>query len=433
MLDRDLIALLGFVALFAMIFIRVPVGIAMGLVGIGGFAAVVGIEPALNLLSTSPIRTVTDYNLSLIPMFILMGVFATATGMSRELFRAGQAWFGGMRGGMGMSTLAACGGFAAICGSSVATAATMTKVALPEMRRQGYADRISTGIIASGGTLGILIPPSVVLVLYGFLTEQDIGKLFIAGVIPGLLSVLIMILTLHVLAWRNPDSMPAGERTGWRERLDSIRGVWAVLLIFILIVGGIYMGVVTPVEASALGAFGTFVIGLARGRLTLKLTLECLLDALRTSVTIFTILIGAMLFSYFLAVTQTPQMLTQWLVGLPIGDFGILLLILLTFLILGCVLDPMAMIILLVPIVFPVIVSLGIDPIWFGILVVVAVEMGMITPPIGMNCFVIRSVAPDVGLGQIYRGVLPFVAADVVRLALLLVFPALVLFLPGRM
>lgn len=433
MLDTNLIALLGFVALFVMIFLRVPVGIAMALVGFSGFAAVVGLDPALSVLATSPIRTVTNYNLILIPLFILMGVFASSTGMSGELFRMGQAWLGRFKGGMAMSTIAACGGFAAICGSSVATAATMTRVALPEMQRQGYSNAIASGVIASGGTLGILIPPSVVLVLYGYLTEQDIGKLFIAGVIPGLLSILVLIGVVRYLAWRHPESMPAGERSSWQEKLDSLKGIWAVCLLFIAIVGGIYLGVVTPVEASAVGAAGTFLIGLVRRRLTFRLIVSSLIEALRTSVAIFVILIGAMLFSYFLAVTQTPQALTAWLVALPVGDFGVLLLILAVFIVLGCVLDPMAMVILLVPIVYPVIVNLGIDPIWFGILVVVAVEMGMITPPIGMNCFVIRSVAPDVSLGQIYRGVMPFVVSDFIRLALLLAFPVLVLFLPSSM
>lgn len=432
-MDNNMIALLGFLGLFTMIALRVPVGIAMGIVGVLGFAAVTSLDAALGVLATSPLRSVTNYNLSLIPMFILMGVFASATGMSRELFRAGQAWLGGFRGGAAMSTMAACGGFAAICGSSVATAATMTRVALPEMRRTGYADSLSTGLIASGGTLGILIPPSVVLVLYGFLTDQDIGQLFVAGVIPGLLAILLSFITIRVLGMLRPESMPAGERSNWREKVDSLRGVWAVVLLFIAIVGGIYVGAVTPVEASALGAFCTFLIGVLRRRLTLRSTLSCLLDALRTSVAIFTILIGAMLFGYFLTVTQTPQLLTTWLTSLPVGDYGVLLLILALFLVLGCVLDPMAMIILMVPILYPVITSLGFDPIWFGIIVVVAVELGMITPPIGINVFVIRSVAPDVALGTIFKGVMPFVAADLVRLALLILFPALVLFLPGKM
>lgn len=432
-MDRELIAILGFVSLFTMIFLRVPVGIAMALVGLGGFTAVVGVDPALAILSSSPIRTVTNYNLSLIPMFILMGVFATATGMSRELFRVGQAWLGRFKGGMAMSTAAACGGFAAICGSSVATAATMTKVALPEMQRQGYSNSLASGVIASGGTLGILIPPSVVLVLYGFLTEQDIGKLLVAGIIPGILAILIQFTVIQIIAWRRPASMPPGERSTWEEKINSLRGVWAVILLFFAVIGGIYLGIVTPVEAAALGAVCTYLIGVVRRRLNWRTTLQCLLEALRTSVTIFIILIGAMLFSYFLAVTQTPQTLTGWLVTLPVGDYGVLLLILLAFIIMGCVLDPMAMIILMVPIVFPVVESLGFDPIWFGILVVVAVEMGMITPPIGMNCFIIRSVAPDVTLGQVYRGVLPFVASDVVRLGLLLLFPWLVLVLPNSM
>lgn len=432
-MDSNLIALLGFVGLFGMIALRVPVGIAMGIVGVLGFSAVTGLDVALGMLGTSSLRTVTNYNLSLIPLFILMGVFASATGMSRELFRAGQAWLGGYRGGAAMSTMAACGGFAAICGSSVATAATMTRVALPEMRRAGYADGLSTGLIASGGTLGILIPPSVVLVLYGFLTDQDIGKLFLAGVIPGLLAILLSFVTIQVLGALRPDSMPAGASTSWSDKLNSLRGIWAVLVLFIAIVGGIYLGVVTPVEAAALGAFCTFLIGVLRRRLTLGMTLACLLDALRTSVSIFTILIGAMLFGYFLTVTQTPQLLTAWLTALPVGEYGILLLILALFLVLGCVLDPMAMIILMVPILYPVITSLGFDPIWFGIIVVVAVELGMITPPIGINVFVIRSVAPDVPLGRIFKGVMPFVAADLLRLGLLILFPALVLFLPGQM
>ncbi|MEX2366059.1 MAG: TRAP transporter large permease subunit, partial [Pseudohongiellaceae bacterium] len=257
-MDRDFIAILGFVALFSMIFLRVPVGIAMGLVGLGGFAAIISIDPALATLASSPIRTVTNYNLSLIPMFILMGVFATATGMSRELFRVGQAWLGRYKGGMAMSTLAACGGFAAICGSSVATAATMTKVALPEMQRQGYSNSLAAGVIASGGTLGILIPPSVVLVLYGFLTEQDIGKLLVAGIIPGILAILVQAAVILIIAWRKPDSMPPGERSDWREKLDALKGVWAVILLFMAVVGGIYLGIVTPVEAAALGAVCTY-------------------------------------------------------------------------------------------------------------------------------------------------------------------------------
>lgn len=432
-MSSNLIALVGFLSLFIMIAIRVPVGIAMGVVGIFGFASVAGWDAALGVLETSSIRTVTNYNLSLIPMFILMGVFASATGMSRELFRASQAWLGRFTGGTAMSTMSACGGFAAICGSSVATAATMTRVALPEMRKSGYSDSISTGLIASGGTLGILIPPSVVLVLYAYLTDQDVGKLFVAGIVPGVLAIILSFVVIRVIGAINPSSMPRGVKSSRREKIDSLSNVWAVFLLFLAIVGGMYFGVVTPVEASALGAFCTFLIGVLRKRLTAKMTLDCMLDALRTSVAIFTILIGAMLFGYFLTVTQAPQVLTEWLTSLPVGKYGVLFLILCLFLVMGCVLDPMAMIILLVPIIYPVITHLGFDPIWFGIIVVVAVELGMITPPIGINVFVIRSVAPDVPLGTIFKGVMPFVGMDLVRLLLLVIFPGIVLFLPNLM
>jgi C4-dicarboxylate transporter DctM subunit len=426
----DLVALAGFAALFVMMLIRVPIGIAMALVGVGGFAAIAGWSPALNLLAISPVRTVTDYNLSLIPMFILMGVLATASGMSKELFRAGHAWLGNLRGGLALATIGACGGFAAICGSSVATAATMTNIALPEMRRFGYRDELATGVIAAGGTLGILIPPSVVLAVYAFITEQDVGRLFIAGIVPGLLAIAMYMLTVRVAYGRR---LPAGEAIAWHERFGSLRGIWAVMLLFVLIIGGIYLGVVTPTEAAAAGAFLTAMIGILRRQLDGRAILACLVEALRTTVAIFTILIGALLFGYFLAITQTPQKITDFLVALDLGSYGTLALILALFVLLGCVLDAMAMIILLVPIVFPVIATLGFDPIWFGVIVVMTVELGLITPPVGMNVFVINSIVPEVNLIAIFRGVAPFVLTDLVRLALLVAFPWLVLFLPRTM
>ncbi|AXS42221.1 TRAP transporter permease [Breoghania sp. L-A4] len=426
----DLVALAGFLALFAMIVIRVPVGVAMGLVGIGGFAAIAGWGPALNLLAISPLRTVTDYNLSLIPMFILMGVLATNSGMSRELFRAGQAWLGRYKGGLALATIGACGGFAAICGSSVATAATMSKIALPEMRRFGYRDDVATGVIAAGGTLGILIPPSVVLAVYAFITEQDVGQLFIAGIVPGILAVIMYMATVRIAYGRE---LPAGEPVSLGDRFRSIQGIWAVLLLFVAIIGGIYAGIVTPTEAAAAGAFLTALIGVMRGRLNASSILHCLIEALRTTVAIFTVLIGALLFGYFLAITQTPQKITSILIAMDLGNYGTLLLILLFFVVLGCILDAMAMIILLVPIVFPVITQLGFDPIWFGVIIVMTVELGLITPPVGMNVFVINSIAPDTNLFGIFRGVMPFVLVDLLRLALLIAFPAIVLFLPHTM
>ncbi|KAA2317278.1 TRAP transporter large permease [Pseudooceanicola sediminis] len=430
MSEADIVAIAGFLALFGLMALRVPVGVAMGVVGLGGFAAITGWKPALNQLAIAPLRTITDYNTSLIPMFVLMGVFATRTGISSELFRAGQAWLGHRRGGLALATISACAGFAAISGSSVATAATMSKVALPEMRRAGYSDRLATGVVAGGGTLGILIPPSVVLAVYAFITEQNVGALFIAGIIPGLLAVLMYMGTVQVAFGRE---LPRGVRVSLGDRLRSLRGIWAVVLLFVAIIGGIYGGIVTPTEAASAGAVLTALIGILRGRLNFRDMRACLIEALRTSVSIYTILMGAMLFGYFLAITQTPQKITAWLAGLDIGAYPTLALILLFFLIMGCILDAMAMIILLVPIVYPVIVQLGFDPIWFGIVVVMTVELGLITPPIGMNVFVINAIARDTSLMTIFRGVMPFVVVDILRLGIIVALPALVLWLPRTM
>jgi len=429
-MSNEVIAIGGFVILFALMAVRVPIGIAMGLVGVGGFASVVGWAPALNLLSQSPIATITDFNLTLIPFFILMGVLATNSGMSAELFRAGRAWLGGFRGGLGLASVGACGGFAAICGSSVATAATMTKIAYPEMKQAGYSDPAATGIIAAGGTLGILIPPSVVLAIYGFITETDIGELFIAGVVPGLLALVMYMLTVRF--WYG-NHLPAAEPFRLSAALAALRGIWAVGLLFVSVILSIYFGIVTATEAAAAGALLTAIIGLVRRQLTLAALLDSLVEALRTSVAIYVVLIGATLFGYFLAITQVPQEITGALANLGAGKYGTLALILLLFLVMGCFLDAMAMIILMVPIVFPVILQLGFDPVWFGIIIVMTVELGLITPPVGMNVYVINSIASKVSLTTIFRGVLPFVAVDVLRLVLLIAFPFIVLALPGSM
>ncbi|MDF0603772.1 TRAP transporter large permease [Psychromarinibacter sp. C21-152] len=430
MSERDLIAIGGFVVLFLLMLIRVPIGVAMGIVGVGGFGLTVGWSPALNLLSTSPLRTVTDFNLTLIPFFILMGVLATRSGMSRELFRAANATLGSFKGGLGIATVGACAGFSAICGSSVATAATMTDIAYPEMKRAGYGDEVSTGVVAAGGTLGILIPPSVVLAVYGYITEQDIGTLFIAGIVPGILAVIMYMLTVRIWYGRH---LPAGERFQLRNALAALQGVWAVALLFVAVILTIYLGIATATEAAAVGAVLTALIGLGRGRLGLGTLLDSLVEALRTSVAVYTILIGAILFGYFLAVTQVPQNMTRFLIDLGLGSYGTLILIMLLFVVMGCFLDAMAMIILMVPIVFPVVLELGFDPIWFGVIIVMTVELGLITPPIGMNVFVINSIARHVSLGKIFRGVLPFVLTDIVRLAILILLPGLVLFLPNSM
>jgi len=432
-MDKDIVAIVGFVVLFVLMLLRVPVGIAMGIVGVGGFAAVANVTSALGLLAGSPFSTVTDFNFSIIPMFILMGAFASAAGLSSDLFRAAQAWLGHYRGGLAMSAIAACGGFAAINGSSVATAATMTNVALPEMRKAGYDAGFSTGVIAAGGTLGIMIPPSVIFVLYGIMTQTDVGKLFVAGIVPGVLGVLMYIITIRILAWRDPGKMPAGRRYTWPERFASLKDVWETLLLFLFVIGGMYAGWFTVTEAAGMGAMGALVIGVLQRRLTAKLVMSSLIESLRTTAAIFMIVIGAYLFGYFLAITQATQKAIALLVGLPISAYGVLTIILIVYFILGALMDELAMILLTVPIVFPVMTHLGFDPVWFGVIIVMTCTLGLICPPVGMNVFVINSIARDVSLGRIYRGVAPFIVTDIIRLTILCVFPALALFLPRTM
>jgi tripartite ATP-independent transporter DctM subunit len=362
-----------------------------------------------------------------------MGSFATNSGMSRELFRSTNAFLGHLRGGLGIATIAACGGFSAICGSSVATAATFSRVAYPEMRRYGYPQSFATGVIAAGGTLGIMIPPSTVLAIYGIITEQDIGKLFIAGVIPGIVAVMMYMATITVIGHLRPGYLPAGKPAPWRERIASLRDIWATSILFLFVIGGIYGGVFTPTEAAGMGAAGAFIIGALRGRLGRKEIVLSLLEATRTTAAVFTVLIGALLFGYFLTITQVPQKVTEFLVGLGIGRYGVLALILLMYLVLGTLMDALAMIILTVPIVFPVIQALGFDPIWFGIIIVMVAELGLIHPPVGMNIFVIKSVVEDVKISTIFYGVLPFLVTDLLRLLLLIAFPILALWLPSQM
>jgi tripartite ATP-independent transporter DctM subunit len=376
---------------------------------------------------------VTDYTFGVIPMFMLMGAFVSVSGVSRELFRAANAFIGHLRGGLGMATVIACGGFAAICGSSVATAATFSSVAYPEMRRFGYPQSFSTGVIAAGGTLGAMLPPSTVLAVYAILTQQDIGKLFMAGIIPGLLAMAMYVLTISVIVQVKPDWLPRGPSTTWAQRFAGLKDVWAPLLLFVFVIGGLYGGFFTPTEAGGVGATGAFLLGVLRGKLDRKGILEALLSATRTAAAVFTVLIGALIFGYFLTMTQTPQKLTGFLTELGLGPYGVLALIMLMYLVLGCLMDAMAMIILTVPIIFPVIVQLGFDPIWFGIIIVMTVELGLIHPPVGMNVFVIKSVVHDVSFTTIFKGVIPFVVTDLLRLLILIAFPMIALWLPGRM
>jgi tripartite ATP-independent transporter DctM subunit len=437
LLSTNAVAVIGFVALFGLMLLRVPVGMAMGLVGVCGFSYLVGATPALKLVGQTSMRTVTDYTFGVIPMFLLMGTFVSNSGMSRELFRAANGFVGHLRGGLGIATVAACGGFAAISGSSVATAATFSAVAYPEMRRFGYPQSFATGVIAAGGTLGAMLPPSTVLAVYGIITEQDIGKLFIAGIIPGLLAMTMYMITIGVIGRVAPGFLPQGKPLPWRERFAGLRDIWAPVLLFIFVIGGLYglpfLPRFTPTEAGGVGATGAFLIGLVTGRLDKEKILTSLLQATRTAAAVFTVLIGALIFGYFLTVTQTPQKVTEFLTSLGFGSYGVLAVIMLMYLVLGCLMDAMAMIILTVPIIFPVVTHLGFDPIWFGVIIVMTVELGLIHPPVGMNVFVIKSVVKDVSFATIFKGVLPFVATDLVRLVILITFPLLATWLPQHM
>jgi C4-dicarboxylate transporter, DctM subunit len=433
MMDPNLVAIIGFVTLFALMLLRVPVGMAMGLVGVAGFGLVTGFGPALKLIGQTSMRTVTDYTFGVIPMFLLMGAFVSNSGMSRELFRAANTFVGHLRGGFAIATIVACGGFAAITGSSVATAATFSTVAYPEMRRFNYPQSIAAGTIAAGGTLGAMFPPSTVLVVYGIITQQDISKLFIAGIVPGLLAMAMYVMTIGIIGAARPDLLPAGPRSSWSARLLALKDVWASLLLFVFVIGGLYGGLFTPTEAGGMGAGGAFLIGLVRGRLPREVILQSLLQATRTGAAVFTVLIGALLFGYFLTITGTPQHVTEFLTGLGLGRYGVLALILLLYLVLGCLMDAMAMIILTVPIVFPVITALGFDPIWFGVIIVMTVELGLIHPPVGMNVFVIKSVVGEVKFATIFRGVAPFIVTDLLRLVILIALPLLATWLPNHM
>ncbi|HET7384810.1 MAG TPA: TRAP transporter permease [Pseudolabrys sp.] len=432
-MSTDAVAIIGFLVLFALMLLRVPVGMAMGLVGVTGFGYIVGGIPALKMVGQTSMRTVTDYTFGVIPMFLLMGAFVSNSGMSRELFRAANSFLGHLRGGLGIATIAACSGFAAISGSSVATAATFSTVAYPEMRRYGYPQSFATGVIAAGGTLGAMLPPSTVLAVYGIITEQDIGKLFIAGILPGILAASMYISTVAIIGFVRPGFLPRTPRHSWKERVAGLRDIWATMLLFVFVIGGLYGGLFTPTEAGGMGAGGAFLIGALRGRLDRTEIRRSLLQATRTAAAVFTVLIGALLFGYFLTVTQTPQKVTAFLTGLGLGRYGVLSLIMLMYLVLGCLMDSLAMVILTVPIIFPVIIHLGFDPIWFGIIIVMTVELGLIHPPVGMIVFVIKSVVQDVDFTTIFKGVLPFIITDLIRLVILIAFPIIALWLPSHM
>ncbi len=426
----------GFIAIgimIALMFLRVPIGLAMFMTGAVGIAVFVGPTPILANLSGLVYDNFSKYSLSVIPIFLLMGAFAARAGLSGALFRAGQAYLGHRRGGLAMATIGACAGFGAICGSSVATAATMAQVALPEMKRAGYHPRLSTGTLAAGGTLGILIPPSIVLVVYAILAEQNIAKLFVAAFVPGIIATIIYCVAIAVTVRLNPSLATPVARASAAERRHALLEVWPVLLIFLLVIGGMYVGWFTPTEGASVGAVGTGLLAIIRGGMRLDGFLAAIYEAATSSAMIFFILMGAAVFSSFLAFTQLPQAVASSLAGSGLNPWAVLILILLIYLALGCVMDSLSMIILTIPIFFPAIMQLDFGmsaeetALWFGIIALIVVEVGLITPPIGMNLFIINSMARDVPMIETYRGVLPFIAADIVRTALLIAFPSITL------
>jgi tripartite ATP-independent transporter DctM subunit len=428
-----LIATLGFAVLLALILVRVPIAAAMALVGVGGTAWLAGWPVALATLRQSPFERASSYTLVVVPLFMLMGYLAARSGLSQNLFRAAHVWLGHWRGGLAMATVGACAGFAAICGSSVATGATMCSVALPEMRRYRYADSLSTGSIAAGGTLGILIPPSIIFVLYGIMTEQSIGKLLLAGILPGFVLTVLFILVISLVTAVNPGLGTAGPRTTWRERLVAMRDVWEVLVLFIIVIGGLYLGLATPVESAAFGAVGALLFGVGKRTLRWQGLLDALDETVRTTAMVFFIVIGADLFGYFMALSQMPMQLAAWLGRSQAAPVVVLWSIIVTYIVLGALMDELAMILLTVPIFFPVITAIGYDPIWFGVIIVVVVQIGLIAPPVGLNVFVIGGMARDVSLATIYRGIMPFLVAQIVLLILLTLWPGMALLLPGTM
>jgi tripartite ATP-independent transporter DctM subunit len=426
-------ALLGFVAIFALALLRMPLAFSMGLVGIVGIGLTRGWDPALASTAQVVYETGFAYTLSVIPLFILMGNFVARAGLAHELFAAAYAFIGHFRGGLAHATVAACAGFGAICGSSIATAATMSKVAYPSMKKMGYSDSLATGVMAAGGTLGIMIPPSTIMVIYGIITETNIGKLFAAGVIPGILTALLMMGAIVYMTSKDPEHAPAGKRSTWPERWAALRGIWGVVLLVIVVLGGIYGGLFTATEGAGFGAAGAFLFALARRRLTWAILFQVLVESARTTAMLFTLLIAATIFANFVNFTSMPNDLKEWITHLGLSPVLIITAMMFIYIVLGTVMEELTMVLLTIPLFFPIVTALGFDPVWFGVLIVMIVQIGLISPPVGMNLFVINTLLPKVGLSNIFKGCWPFVLTMIFVLGLLIAFPQLSLWLPSLM
>jgi C4-dicarboxylate transporter, DctM subunit len=426
-------ALLGFAAIFALAIIRVPLAFAMGLVGFIGMGVTRGWQPALASASQVVYETGFAYTLSVIPLFILMGNFVARAGLAHELFQAAYAFIGHVRGGLAHATVAACAGFGAICGSSIATAATMSRVAYPSMRKLGYSDELSTGVMAAGGTLGIMIPPSTIMVIYGIITQTNIGKLFAAGILPGTLTALLLMAAIAFITSRDPEHAPPGERATWSQRWSALRGIWGVAVLVVVVLGGIYGGFFTATEGAGFGAFGAFLFALLRRRLTWAVLFQVLVESARTTAMLFTLLIAATIFANFVNFTTLPGDLKDWITQMGLSPTMVVVSMMAIYVVLGTVMEELTMVLLTIPLFFPIVTSLGFDPVWFGVLIVMIVQIGLISPPVGMNLFVLNALLPDVRLGEIFHGCWPFVVIMVAMLGLLLAFPQLSLWLPSLM
>jgi C4-dicarboxylate transporter, DctM subunit len=424
---------IGIGVLVIFLFSGLHIGIAMGLVGFLGLMYLVGWDGALGVLTNVPYSSWASFDLSVVPLFILMGEFCFKGNLSNDLFASAYKFLGSLKGGLAMATVGACAAFAAVSGSSVATSATMATVVLPEMKKYKYHDGLATGTLAAGGTLGILIPPSIYLVIYGMLTEQSIGKLFLAGFIPGILQAGLFIIAIGVMCYRNPQMGPAGPSSSWMEKIKSLKGVWIVVLLFLLVIGGINLGWFSPTEGAGIGAMGAFLFALARGKMGKTAIKESLVETIKTSGMIFFVLLGAMILGYFFAVTRLPNEISNAVAALHVSRYVIWFFIVVIYLFLGCIMDSMAMILLTVPILFPLMCGqggLGFDPIWFGIMVVIVIEMGLITPPVGINVFVIKGMATTVPTSTIFKGILPFLIMDIFEIGILTAFPVIATWLP---
>ncbi len=425
------VGLIGIAVLVFIFLIGMPVGFAMGLVGVAGFCYLRSFDAGLSILARDVWAQFSSYSLTVIPMFVFMGSIAFASGMSRRLYDAGYTMLGRLRGGLAMATIAACAGFAAICGSTNATAAAMGRVTLPEMKRYGYSDSLATGCVAAAGSLGILIPPSTIFIVYGILTEQSIGRLFVAGVFPGIILSLLFMMVVALLVWRNPSIAPAGAPTTWRQKLMGLTGILEMLVLFALCIGGLFLGWFSPTQAGAAGAAGALIIALVRRSISWGGFIEAVKDGLRITCMVMVIVTGATIFGHFMAVARIPMELAAWVSGLELPRAAVMGIIVFIYLIGGCFMDALALITLTIPIFYPAVIALGFDPIWFGVIIVLVTEMGVITPPVGVNVYVIKGIATDVPLETIFKGIFPFLAALIANVGILLAFPQIATFLPS--